>query len=46
MRIEYDILRETGFDKTIKYFARVKSRKVSGRQIFVLYYILVMIDHD
>ena len=29
--IEYDILREIDFDKLIQGFARVKSRKVSGR---------------
>ena len=31
MSIEYDILREIDFDKLIQDFARVKSRKVSGR---------------
>ena len=30
MSIEYNILRETDFNKMIKDFARVKSRKVSG----------------
>ena len=31
MSIEYDILREIDFYKLIQDFARVKSRKVSGR---------------
>jgi len=30
MSIEYEILNEIDFDKMIKHFGRVKSRKVSG----------------
>jgi len=46
MSIQYDILGESDFDKMIKDFGRVKSRKVSRLSIFLLYYILVMIDND